>query len=168
MKYTMCGAYHLSYSATQQALIAQMTANPPPASGPMPTYSVATAIEIDAELWGYPELDAVFNVSSANEGGTMLGNSTIHMAFMSSLSSCTGAATSTYEMGTTILIPAGNGDKTATTYICLIQSYTPTSDQNTATATNGTYTHSDSWSAPLYDSTAGSGNFAVTVGINAQ
>jgi len=167
MTYKMCGAYHLNYTATQQALVALMTANPPAAGATtMPTYSVATAIEIDAEVWGYMEVDAVFNVGSASQSGTMLGDSKIHMGFVSSLSACTGTATSNYETGTTVLVPAGNGDKTATTYVCLIQSYTPTSYQNTATGTNGNYTHSDTWSAPLYDSSAGSGNFAITVGIN--
>lgn len=168
VKYAMCGAYHLNSTASQSALVALMNANPPSSpTGTMPTYTVTTAIEIDAEVWGYFGVDAAFIVSAANQSGTMLGDSKVNLSFVSSLSACTGPATSTYEQGSTVLVPEGNGDKTATAYICLVQSYTPTSYQDTATATNGTYTHSDSWWAPVYDASAGA-LFAVTVGMNPQ
>lgn len=169
LAYPMCAAYHLNVTAVQNALVAAMTANPPSsATGTMPTYTVTGAIELDAELWGYPELDAAFSVAETIPSGSIVGASTVQMSFVSSLSACAGTATSGVQSGATVLIPAGNGDKKATEYLCYVQSYTPSATyQTTVTATNGSYTHDDSWWAPLYDSASGT-VMTVTIGLNPQ
>jgi hypothetical protein len=162
--YAMCVTYAFDADAAQSQLIAQIGAAPPAAVDTPMTYTVSAAVEVDVEAWGYFGVTLGYGLVTAPAAGSMLAASTVSASVAGSAQACPTAASASLD-GTETVVPPGYADKKANAFVCVTQSYAPAVYQNTVTATNGDFTHEDSWWGTVYQKATGS-SATLTIGLN--
>jgi len=167
--YPMCVTYSYNADSATTGLVSQIQANPPSDPANPPTYTVSSAVALNIEAWGSFAVNMGYSMAESPVANSMLGASVTTMSVTASAAACTSqpAATSSALSGAQQVIAAGYADKQNTVYLCFTQSFTPYDYQTTATATNGVYTHTDSWWGAFYEAATGS-TATLTIGLSPQ
>lgn len=163
--YDMCATYTYNMQTAKDA-IQQAMVNDPPLSPDSPkTYSIASIIQVDAEVWGYFGTTMGFH-STANQSGNSAYS--WFLTVVESMEDCTAdtsVVTSPIE-----LIQRQYAHKQKTVFICQIQSYSPYLYQNTVTVSSGQtglgFTHTGRWWGVFIDPDTHEDAPSVTIGVN--
>jgi len=137
-------AYTYDADAAATAIVEMIQADSP-APGVPRTYTVSSAVGVDADVYGRFGLDVSSTLSGDGTTDSIFARSVTSLSLIDTAEDCEAHADATALTPIDEFIPHEYGHKQGHAYVCLTQSYTPYVYQNTVTATNGSSTVADDW-----------------------
>ena len=139
-------AYAYDAGAAAADILAMIEADSP-APGVPRTYTVSSAVEVDADVYGRFGLDVSSGLGGDGTADSIFARSVTSLTLTATEEDCEAQADATADApgATDQFVAPEYGHKQATAYVCLTQSYTPYVYQNTVLATNGSSTVADDW-----------------------